>query len=140
MQILEVLGVNFSGMRILTCNYNNEHNRMAACMFLLLAFLVKINLSIRLAMQELTECSGLLEGPEEHMVFTHNLKLLEDNKYFLAGRLVGMSIIHGGPGLGCLDPLLYKLMCGLQCNLTDFDINVITDSEIAETLRQVCLL
>ena len=72
-----------------------------------------------------------------HMMFTHNLKLLEENKYLLAGRLVGMSLMQDCPGLGCLDPTLYKLICGLLCILHDFDINVITDRDFVETLKQV---
>ena len=91
----------------------------------------------RLIMQDLAHMSGLLEGPDGHMMFTHNLKLLEEDKYLLAGRLVGMSLMQDGPDLGCLDPTLYKLICGVPCNLYDFDINVITDRDFVETLQQV---
>lgn len=84
----------------------------------------------------------ILQGPEGHMYFTHNVKLLEEKKYLLAGRLVGMSIVHGGPGLSCLDPLVYQLMCGEECikELHSFDINAITaDSDILQTLKEVCI-
>ena len=81
--------------------------------------------------------SGLLEGSEGHMMFTHNLKLLKENKYWLAGRLVGMSLIHDGPGLGCLHPTVYQLMCGLPCNVYDFDVTLITDHDFVETVQRV---
>ena len=48
-------------------------------------------------MQDLARISGLLEGPEWPMMFAHNLKLFEENKYLLAGRLVGMSLMQDGP-------------------------------------------
>ena len=136
--MLEDLGANFSGS--MSNKMSAKHKYAITCSKVNVIGDIFMFLPFRLAMQEITECSGLLEGSEGHMVFTHNLKLLEDNKYYLAGRLVGMSIIHGGPGLSCLDPVTYKLMCGLPCCLNDFDISVITDSDIAETLREVCLL
>jgi len=93
----------------------------------------------RLAMQEISNCSGLLEGSEGHMLFSHNLKLLEENKYFLAGCLVGISIMQDGPGLGCFDPTFYQLMCGLSCNLLEFNIEVIADREFVDTVKRVCI-
>jgi hypothetical protein len=92
---------------------------------------------LRLIRQELGHISGLLEGSEGKMMFTHNLKLLEENKYWLAGRLVGMSLIHDGPGLGCLHPTVYQLVCGLPCDVYDFDVTLITDHDFVETVQQV---
>ncbi|KAK3747215.1 hypothetical protein QZH41_014646, partial [Actinostola sp. cb2023] len=89
----------------------------------------------RLVIQEVSH-SGLLEGSEGHMVFSHNLKLLEENHYFLAGCLVGMSIMQDGSGIACLDPTMYKLMCGLTVNLHDFEVDIITDQDFVETVKQ----
>ena len=89
--------------------------------------------------QELGHMSGLFEGGEGHMVFTHNLKLLEENKYWLAGRLIGMSLIQDGPGFGCLDPTLYRLICGLPCNVYDFDAACLADQDFVNTVQQVQL-
>ncbi|KAK3748551.1 hypothetical protein QZH41_010224 [Actinostola sp. cb2023] len=92
------------------------------------------NCQKRLAMQEISNC--LLEGPEGHMLFSHNLKLVEENKYFLTGCLVGISIMQDGPGLGCFDPTFYQL-CGLPCDLLDFNIEVIADREFVDTVKQL---
>lgn len=91
----------------------------------------------RLIRQDLVRISGLLEDYEGHMMFTHNLKLLEENKYLLAGRLVGMSLMQDGPGLGCLDPTLYDLICGLPCDVYDFDVTFITNEDFVKTVQQV---
>ncbi len=87
--------------------------------------------------QELGHISGLFEGYDGQMMFTHNLKLLEENKYWLAGRLVGMSLMQDGPGFGCLHPTVYKLICGLSCNVYDFDVTLITDQDFVKTVQQV---
>ena len=94
-------------------------------------------------MQDLACISGLFEGPEGHMMTqtaSNNLKLLEENKYLLDGRLVGMSLMQDGPGLGCLDPTLYKLICGLPYNHYDFDVDVITDVDFVQTGTVISLL
>lgn len=94
----------------------------------------------RLVIQEITNHSGLFEGPEDHKFFCHNLKLLEENKYQLAGRLIGMSLMHDGPGLGCLHPTLFYLMCGLPCNLNHFDVKQILDTKFVEVIDQVSVI
>ena len=91
----------------------------------------------RLVMKQLTETMTLFEGRSSHMTFTHNILALEENKFFLAGRLVGMSITHCGPGLCCLDPLLFKLMCGTQCDLSKFDIHEIGDDGFVKIMEMV---
>lgn len=88
-------------------------------------------------MQQLTSYSGLFEGRDGNMIFCHDIKSLEENKFFLAGRLVGMSLIQGGPGMCCLHPLVYKLMCHSPFDLTSFEINDIVDCEFVEVIKQV---
>ena len=88
-------------------------------------------------MKQLTETMTLFQGRSGHMTFTHNIMALEQNKFFLAGRLVGMSITHGGPGPSCLDPLLSKLMCGTPCDLSEFDIREIGDDGFVKIMEMV---
>ena len=86
-------------------------------------------------MTQLANHSGLFEGREGRMMFAHNLKLVEENKFFLAGRLVGMSLLQGGPGLCCLHPLVYYLMCGYPCDLSEFDPSDIAGPDNFELLE-----
>lgn len=91
----------------------------------------------RLVMQQLPQSATLFQGRPGHIMFTHNIQAVEENKFFLAGRLVGMSLTHGGPGLCCLDPQLYQLMCDAPCDLSKFDIHNIVDLEFVGVIEQV---
>lgn len=99
--------------------------------------LTALFLMYRLAMNQLPGYCGLFEGRQGYMMFAHNIKLIEQNKYFLAGRLVGMSLTQGGPGICCFHPLVYGLMCGLSCDLSSFELNDIVDPNFAELIAQV---
>ncbi len=91
-------------------------------------------------MQQLPVTMTLFQGRLSHTIFTHNIQALEENRFFLAGRLVGMSITHGGPGLCCLDPLLFKLMCGAPCDVSLFCINEIADLDFVNIMEKVLYL
>lgn len=91
-------------------------------------------------MKQLTETMTLFEGRIGHITFTHNIIAVEENKFFLAGRLVGMSITHGGPGLCCFDPLLFKLMCGVPCDPSLFDIHQIGDDGFVKIMETVNII
>ncbi len=71
------------------------------------------------------------------MMLSHNIKLVEQNKFLLAGRLVGMSVTQGGPGICCFHPSVYKLMCDLPCDLSSFDLNDTADTSFAELVTQL---
>lgn len=47
-----------------------------------------------LVLQGATE---LLHGPPNKRVFRHNVEALDANKYYLFGKMVAMSLCHGGP-------------------------------------------
>lgn len=91
----------------------------------------------RLAMHQLSSYSGLFEGQGGCMMFCHNIKLVEQNKFFLAGRLVGMSLSQGGPGICCFHPSVYHLMCDYPADLTNFDVDDIVDPDFGEVIKQV---
>lgn len=62
---------------------------------------------LRLLMRALEEKSGILEGLDNHKVFTSNPLLVYNNVYFIGGLMVSVSLTQGGPGLCCLAPTLY---------------------------------
>ena len=43
-----------------------------------------------------------------------------------------MSLTQDGPGFGCLHPTVHKLICGLSCNVYDFDVTLITGTVITQ--------
>lgn len=90
----------------------------------------------RLAMKNLST-SSLFEGNDDGKMFSHNLEKLEDGDYRCAGILVGMSILHDGPGLKCLHEDVYKLMTGVPLNLNSLEILSGDSLEILEQLRNV---
>ena len=65
--------------------------------------------------------------------FSHDLTLLQDNKYFIAGKLVGWSIVQGGPGPRCLVEEGYRVLCGKPCLLSSA-IEVVSDSRLKTIL------
>ncbi|XP_046853882.1 uncharacterized protein LOC124447016 isoform X2 [Xenia sp. Carnegie-2017] len=92
----------------------------------------------RLARQEIVQSSGLFEGYNGcNLIFTHNVKLLQEKQYWLAGRLVGISLMQGGPGFGCLNSTVYDLMCEAPCDVNDFDVSLIPDYEKAAMLSKL---
>ncbi|XP_062306776.1 uncharacterized protein LOC134011248 isoform X2 [Osmerus eperlanus] len=90
----------------------------------------------RLALLEVQE-SSLLEGQPGLLLMTYDLVALEERRYFAAGALVGWSLCHGGPGLRCLHPALYQLMCGHNPSLEDFDWREVADADIQVQLQQL---
>ena len=60
----------------------------------------------RLLMKSIQEM-GIFEG----CWFSHDLSLLGDDKYALAGKLVAWSILQGGPGPRCMSDEGYNILC-----------------------------
>ena len=62
---------------------------------------------LRLAVGELCEHSGVLQGPDSRKTFSNNPLLLEQGAYYCAGIITGISLQQGGPGLNCLSHAVY---------------------------------
>ena len=54
-----------------------------------------------LLMRELPSL-GIFQGEEEQLIFSHNVQLIDEFKYFIAGQLVAWSLLHGGTSPNCL--------------------------------------
>lgn len=54
--------------------------------------------------------SGLFTGEGENIALTHNVAHLQNDLYGLAGQIMAMSLLQGGPGLGCLSQTMYHYM------------------------------
>ena len=58
--------------------------------------------------------SQLLCGPENSRFLSYNVKCLEDNDYFVAGLMVAMSLVHGGPAPHFLSPIMFRALISDQ--------------------------
>ena len=77
--------------------------------------------------------SNLLCGPENRKYLSFNFKLLEDNDYYIAGLIVAMSLVHGGPAPHFLSPVMYQ---ALTTNLPLIvQIDDVYDHELRSSLK-----
>uniref|UniRef100_A0A8C7YAX9 HECT domain-containing protein n=1 Tax=Oryzias sinensis TaxID=183150 RepID=A0A8C7YAX9_9TELE len=90
----------------------------------------------RLSLLELQQ-SQVFEGSPGRLFFTYDLTALEDGKYYEAGVLIGWSLAQGGPGPHCLHPELYKLICGLNPSLEDFNWRDVVDPAVQAKLQEL---
>lgn len=51
--------------------------------------------------------SELFEGSQNDKFFAHNIEALETGKYRMAGQLIALSLVQGGPGIHCFNTQLY---------------------------------
>ena len=73
---------------------------------------------LRLAIGELCEHSGVLQGPESRKTFSNNPLLLERGAYYCAGVISGISLQRGGGGGGGLVLTAFHTPCATTL-LTD---------------------
>ncbi|XP_033113236.1 G2/M phase-specific E3 ubiquitin-protein ligase-like [Anneissia japonica] len=90
----------------------------------------------RLLMKAVSESMGVLEGGQGLQTFTHNIELLEDKKYMVAGSFVARSLLHGGPGLPTLHPELFKLMCGIK-SAGFSDVSIVNDIDVRLKISKI---
>lgn len=51
----------------------------------------------RLVLRELSNNNALFDGSSERRIFRHNLIELQGSSYLIAGRIIALSLIYGGP-------------------------------------------
>lgn len=51
-----------------------------------------------LLMNSIKENNSLLEGHSTHRVLRHNTTALQDELYLCMGKMIALSVVHGGPG------------------------------------------
>ncbi|XP_056624921.1 G2/M phase-specific E3 ubiquitin-protein ligase-like isoform X3 [Triplophysa dalaica] len=77
----------------------------------------------------------IFEGPEHQRFLTFNSAAAREDEYFLAGRMIAGSIVHGGPGPRFLSEMLYNNLTGR----IDFDgtIEDVTDEIMKTALLEI---
>lgn len=60
----------------------------------------------------------------------------EDNEYFHIGRMIAVSIVHGGPGPCSLSPNFFLYLIG-KVNIIEAPIEDIPDDEVKKSILEV---
>ncbi|XP_011491109.3 G2/M phase-specific E3 ubiquitin-protein ligase-like isoform X1 [Oryzias latipes] len=77
----------------------------------------------------------IFDGPQESRYIVYNSKAAREDEYFLAGKMVAVSIVHGGPAPHFLSKNLVNHTLGNPSfNATVEDVK---DEEIGKVLREV---
>lgn len=62
----------------------------------------------------------------------------EGDEYFHVGRMVAVSIVHGGPGPRCFSPSFYQYLVG-KVKTIEAPIEDIPDTEVRNVLLEVIM-
>lgn len=91
----------------------------------------------KIALIDLCKNSSLFEGPEEERFLALDLDALAEEKYLQAGKLIAVSIAHGGPGPHCFSPDF--VTCILECNLNmrRMSPDAIFDEDLKKTVESL---
>ena len=80
---------------------------------------------------------GVFVGEPGQQVFSYDLSLLRERKYFLAGQMIAWSIIHGGPGVSSLSPTVFALMLSSEATINNnTDVKLICDLTVRKLLMR----
>ncbi|XP_076135801.1 G2/M phase-specific E3 ubiquitin-protein ligase-like [Alosa pseudoharengus] len=76
----------------------------------------------------------IFDGPPQHRYLIYNAQAIKDDEYFLAGKFISLSVIHGGPGPNFLSKTLVRYIVGEQFSASVQDI---TEREIGGALSEI---
>ncbi|XP_041834185.1 G2/M phase-specific E3 ubiquitin-protein ligase-like, partial [Melanotaenia boesemani] len=77
----------------------------------------------------------IFDGPEQSRYLVYNSTAIREDEYSLAGKMIAMSIVHGGPGPNFLSKDVVSYISG-QSSFNP-SIGDITDEEIGKVLQQI---
>ncbi|KAI7796526.1 putative G2/M phase-specific E3 ubiquitin-protein ligase-like, partial [Triplophysa rosa] len=90
---------------------------------------------LRLLMEALVQ-SPMFEGEEGKMNLALDSTAVREDRYFIAGRAIAVSLVHGGPSAGFLSPTLFScLVDGPE--LTKPVLEDIVDSDLHGKIKRV---
>ncbi|XP_029701347.1 uncharacterized protein [Takifugu rubripes] len=77
----------------------------------------------------------IFDGPDGHRFLVYNAKAVREDEYFMAGKMIAVSVVHGGPGPHFLSEDLVQYLAGQPSFKST--VNAITDEEIRTVLREI---
>ncbi|XP_038140105.1 uncharacterized protein LOC119782957 isoform X1 [Cyprinodon tularosa] len=77
----------------------------------------------------------IFDGPEGHRFLVYNANAVREDEYFLAGKMIAVSVVHGGPGPHFLSEDLVHYLAGQA----SFKATVasVTDEGIGKALQEI---
>ena len=79
----------------------------------------------------------LFEGQKDHLIPCASQPLLDSDLFMMAGRLVGHSFIHGGPGLAGISPAVVHVLLGGQLETATLVLEDCPDLDQRNTIHLV---
>ncbi|XP_028650961.1 uncharacterized protein LOC114646789 [Erpetoichthys calabaricus] len=77
----------------------------------------------------------IFDGPTGQRYLVYNANALREDEYFLAGKMIAVSVVHGGPGPHFLSEDLVLYLAGQPSfNAT---VNDVTEEEIKKALQEI---
>lgn len=80
--------------------------------------------------------SRFFEGKDDGKYLSFDSKAAEGDEYFQVGRMVAVSIVHGGPGPRCFSPSFYQYLVG-KVKTIEAPIEDIPDTEVRNVLLEI---
>ncbi|CAM4619131.1 unnamed protein product [Leuciscus chuanchicus] len=80
--------------------------------------------------------SRFFEGKDDGKYLSFDSKAAEGDEYFHVGRMVAVSIVHGGPGPRCFSPSFYQYLVG-KVKTIEAPIEDIPDTEVRNVLLEI---
>ncbi|XP_023814808.1 G2/M phase-specific E3 ubiquitin-protein ligase-like isoform X3 [Oryzias latipes] len=89
---------------------------------------------LSLLMKELKK-RPIFDGPMESRYLVYNSTAILEDEYYLAGKMIAVSIVHGGPGPYFLSKNLISYISGQDSFKSS--VGEITDEEIGKVLKEI---
>lgn len=89
--------------------------------------LTKVSMLYSLVMTYLVESSGIFDRIGDSVTFSYNVHLLGLGRYREAGKLIGWSLLHEGPGFHSLAIEVAEMLLGEMPDLRSWESNIIED-------------
>ncbi|KAF1389896.1 hypothetical protein PFLUV_G00052290 [Perca fluviatilis] len=90
---------------------------------------------LRLLMEALIQ-SPMFEGKDGKMNLGLDSSALREDRYFIAGRAIAVSLVHGGPPPGFFAPTLYACLVGAKSSIKPV-LEDIADADLYEKVKKL---
>ena len=83
------------------------------------------------------DVTRLFEGEQGHLIPCTSQPLLDSDLFLMAGRIVGHSFIHGGPGLAGISPAIIHVLLGGSFETATLELEDCPDLDQREIMKLV---
>lgn len=91
----------------------------------------------RLVLKQISQDGNLFGGQSSSRILVHNVLALQSNEFHIAGHLIALSLLYGGPAPHFFSGSVLSYM--MNEPLSTSMIDEITDYDVQSSLHKVCL-